>query len=653
MAVVKVQLPNGEIVSVEVPDSVKTEPNFIEKFGTNLKTGAQKTGAGLATLPLLPGRLMNLGLEKLYKFKTGKDATGAASGIGMGPNYFDEVAQQADKEGKEKGFQNDYGRALVEAIPGTFLTPGLSVAPKAAIAANAIPAVGAEAARDLGGDMAANIAGPTLGLLSGFAFGPSLSSAESRVNKAVRDMTSDDFSRARQNLATTQAGGAQTATLPDIVPHGRLNELANETRMFAPDSAFARRLDGRAEDLQQLGQRAIAGAGNVARPEDITSRAALLANQTIDQTKRGFSKQLQTSLDAIPPIPQPRMNAVYEALQNHSRSAGVPLDFDATAVRGAANALRSQNTPGMMVPGVPRMTQVTLPSGARVWRMETPPPQTLPGLLERPSDISLALTQWRKAQNPQLAAPGAKVVGERAASDAVRTANMAIDAEAPGYLKAKTAYQEAMRNVIDPMERGPLGVLAGPKLDNPNRVTKGQLDSVISELSPEGVRDLIGALRTTDSQAGPSNIGQQIASLLVQKRLNAGSSNPGQTVAGQSGFPKDANFSAVLDASGINPQAIRAPLEAADLLQNFRNPASGAGQVPISKLGALLRPFRHGDFALTQRMRDDYYGEISRLFADPQANLPRLQEIAMFDPNVRRALSMMSAINANSQQQGN
>ena len=632
------------------------EPSFMEKLGTNLKTGAQKVGAGLINLPLLPSRLVEAGVKKLEE-KTGIK-TPSFSDIGIpsfnpfGANYFDSVASEADAEGKKKGFKNPYGRTAVEALPGIALTPGLTTAPFAAVAANIVPPLGTEAVRKGFGDVAANIAGPILALGTGMALGPRLSAPEARVAKTVRGMSPEDFALAQRNLAITREGGAQTATLADVVPHGRLLELGNETRMNLPEGAFSELANRRPEDLLQLGRRAIEGAGTVARPEEATARAALLANNTIEQTRAGFSGQLQNSLDALPPIPQTRMNPLYDALQNYSRSPNVTLPFDAEAVRGAADALRSPNTPGLAVTPPPRLVRVTLPSGAVIRRTVQDPPTQLPGLLERPSDISLALTEWRRAQNPQLAAPGSKVVGERAASDATRLTNAAIDAEAPGYLNAKNAYRDAMVGVVNPMERGPLGQLAGPQLGNPNRVTRGQLDSVISELSPEGASGLINTLRTTDQANGPSNIGQQIASVLLQKRLNAGGTNPGQSVLGKPGFPKDENLSAILDASGINPRDVRAPLEAADLLQNFKGMPPGTNQAPNSILGALLRPFRHGDFALTKNMRDRYYQSVSEMLANPEQNLPRLQELAMFDPSVRRALSLVSAINANSQNPG-
>jgi hypothetical protein len=72
--------------------------------------------------------------------------------------------------------------------------------------------------------------------------------------------------------------------------------------------------------------------------------------------------------------------------------------------------------------------------------------------------------------------------------------------------------------------------------------------------------------------------------------------------------------------------------------------ANSSGGPPRMGMGQmLLRPFRTLDMMITAHNEAGVQREIAHLLQDPN-NLPELRKIAMFDPTVRKQLSLMSGL---------
>jgi hypothetical protein len=95
----------------------------------------------------------------------------------------------------------------------------------------------------------------------------------------------------------------------------------------------------------------------------------------------------------------------------------------------------------------------------------------------------------------------------------------------------------------------------------------------------------------------------------------------------------------LIKAGGGDVSYANQPLQAADRLQAFSG-AAGRNEPPkMSLLQGLIRPFRTADMAFTGKGMRTYNQEIAELLADPK-NLPELQKIAMFSPEVRKLLTV-------------
>jgi hypothetical protein len=144
---------------------------------------------------------------------------------------------------------------------------------------------------------------------------------------------------------------------------------------------------------------------------------------------------------------------------------------------------------------------------------------------------------------------------------------------------------------------------------------------------------------------------QDIARALLERQLDKGSTNPGQTIRGTPGSLADQKLDALLKSAGADIPKTKQPLAAAELLQGFRTTQSSGTPPPVGFLGSVTRPLRAVSLAAQGTTQEKYMREIAELLSDPR-NLPELQKIAMFDPMVRKLLTAQGAMIPFTQSEG-
>jgi len=199
---------------------------------------------------------------------------------------------------------------------------------------------------------------------------------------------------------------------------------------------------------------------------------------------------------------------------------------------------------------------------------------------------------------------------------------------------------------------GIIGKLAdkNPTIDKAQPASR--LEQLLGGYDPQTIegagRTLSNPVFTGGATVDPS----EIARALMQQRTAAGTTNPGAAIRGLEGSTKESQIAALLTAGGRNPNEVLEPLRAADMLQGLNTPA-GRQQIPeMSFWQGLIRPFRTADMALTGKTTHGIQKEAAELLAQPATpeSVRRLQEIAMFDPNVRRILTARSGMISGAEQ---
>jgi hypothetical protein len=133
--------------------------------------------------------------------------------------------------------------------------------------------------------------------------------------------------------------------------------------------------------------------------------------------------------------------------------------------------------------------------------------------------------------------------------------------------------------------------------------------------------------------------------------LEKGPSAPGPAVRGSAGSATEAQLAEILALSGKDPKQTLLPLDVADRLTTLNNPA-GTNVMPEMRWWQMaLRPFRTMDMLITGQGEKGMHQALAEILADPK-RLEELRKAAKFDPNARRMLMLVPAINAAGQNQG-
>ena len=452
---------------------------------------------------------------------------------------------------------------------------------------------------------------------------------EAIVRGALEGTTPADWIRAGRNLEDFQQAGVQTGTLVDALNSRQaLTALATELRNSPGGELFNQRVNNRGEDLTNLGnlftfRTNLPDLGPIQpnNPLAVANQTSDAANAVLADARTARTRQYQADLAGEVVAPQDVIN-IYSNLMARASNPAL-TDAIRAAYREAALTLiktdSSRTTPinSLMLPSVSIRNQTA----------STP----ITNLADLGSNIKAL-----KANPPgENASTGAKIDAS-IYREALRDLERQLRAVSPAYARANNNYSATSRNVIAPLREGPIGRMrdVNPTAETPTPTSR--LDALVGkDNSADAIARALAQL--SGFGANPRAILQAVA----QRKMDLGTTDPGATMRGIPGSPAEARLNTAIQAGGLDPAQVTQPLRAADNLQNFQNP-------PIvlqsndnrALLGALLTPFRRGEFELTKAARMRNNQEISQLLSPmDQAGLDRLREIAMFNPELRRMLS--------------
>lgn len=454
-------------------------------------------------------------------------------------------------------------------------------------------------------ELLGNVAG---GGATGFALGPKLKLSEVDIHDALKNYKGKDFADARIKSARQTASGAKTNTAAEAFPeNSAILDVADKARSGNVDNALRQRLEGRPQDLQDLGTEFLNRITKPVDPNTVANKVGDAATNAQLNLKDLRNTGIENRLAKIKPIRPDIIKNIQDDLLYHAKTVNRP--GEAEAFRTVANALQGQN-----------------------------------GKLTNVQELSLAIVELRKtASNPNSQIYQSGSVSKRDMEAAIEQVRNKITNERADFGQALNDFEDFSKGPMANTRTGPVGALADKNPLVAGQTPVARLEGLLAGNSPKTIKGTARTLNTPILTRGANVDPAEIARAIGQNRLKLGPTNPGQAVRGNQGSDAEANFNALLEAAGKNPNQVNAPLQTADELQRLSGP-SGIQNLPKMTMGQMLiRPFRTLDMALTSGRIEKVNAETARLLADP-ANLPELQRIAMFNPMLRKALSVRGVI---------
>jgi hypothetical protein len=652
MAKYIVTSPEGEKFEITAPDNATeaevqafAEKNYKappanssanESFGTfvgrgvdSLVSGAKATGSRFADLGRGALKAYGGATELAKKVTPNNPVLQALLNLGPAISGTGNLALAEKLIPTPEGdpFSRQMERSFIEGAGGALaLGPGFAMqAPKAALVSGGIGNVAADLTQRAGNnagvpeqvtDIASTLAGMLVGGGAAYAFGPRQNASDARIRDALKTTPPADWLKAWENrrlLADTQTG-----TMAEAFP-GRnpIKALAEETAAGAGGGQLASRLVGRDQEMQDLGTLTADRLGPRTSPAQTANAVAEAATGARNLVGRTASDTLGNRLlgQNIRPGQTAEIYRYLQGLASSTRRTEL-----ADAYREVADQLLAQGGNSFLT----SVQDLSL---------------SLKGLKDRP--VGEAGSSGRKINSNDLAA-------------AIREAEQALAQRSPAFREGMGDFQAFHQQVGGPLKEGIIGASAvNPNIPKP--APKAVLNNFLTGQTADDVAGAARMLQNPNLTGGPTVDPLQIAQALIRAKTEKGSLNPGQSVRGMPGSQQDQNLQALIDAGGIDPQQALRPLAQADLMAgNYKRPPGTTGDAPIASISALIRVRRFLDFLANKGDRENYYREISKLLTDPSPeNLQALRERAMFDPEIRRRLTMASALNPAMQQEGN
>ena len=515
-----------------------------------------------------------------------------------------------------------WGKAAQGAGGGLLGAPSAITMPVAALA-GATGALGGEA----GGNFAeksgwpravGEIPGSLLaGGATGFSLGPKQTVGQADIRRALDGASDKTWLEAAGKVNDFNAVGSKTATLGEAFPkNSAIQDLTHAARGGNLQNAIKQRTVGRDEDLQGLGNEFLNRIGPKVQGNAVAERVAQAANaielNLAKLKNEGFRNRLGDEV-IRPDLVKKLEDALEAAAQAEVR--GGPKG----AYREIAAKLRNPDT-GELITRTSELSKVLygiqteLKTGAVLGRG---------GNSIQANDMAIPLADAKKG------------LGELS----------------PRFEAASADARAFNKGSPQPGPRGefaesPLKALAdrNPNLIDPTPVSR--LNKLFAGTDGDEVSKLAASLERDPGLRPGQGVGPlEMARALMQEKLKGAPTNPGASVRGNAGSSQEEQIAALLSAGGQNPARTMLPLEVADDLQGMSG-AAGMKEMPrMSPIQGLLRPFRTADMAITGQGLKGIEKEIADLLANPTIPaLNRLREIAMFDPNVRRQLSIIAPL---------
>jgi hypothetical protein len=463
--------------------------------------------------------------------------------------------------------------------------------------------------------VASLLAGAGAGAGIGFGLGPKQTSGQAALREASQGA---DFPQAGRNIQTMQQGGMQTGTLAEAFPdQNQLLALALEARNNTGGELLKTRTAGRVQDLQNAGEEFLNRVGPPVNPNAVANEVADAANANL-----GNLRELRTS-----------------AVTNRLANKAVPPQAVSQIYAGLLRTARRTQSPEVADAYRQVAQQLVRPNGT--------------DFVTDLQQLSFQLKRL-KENPPTLTASTGRSINANDLKTAIQDAEQHLGRISKDFREAMEDYGSFSRQVVTPAQEGTMGKLADR---NPNVVSPtpaSRLENIVRDQGPSptqtgGPRNPI---QGTMFDLGDSSIlgnsavdKKEVARALLQRRLEGGSTNPGETVRGLPGSRLDQNLDELLSSAGVNPAQVKQPLQAADLLQNFQGAPGTGGNRPTSALDATARPLRAIGMRASAATQEQYFKEIADALAHPTPErLRALQEIAMFDPAVRKLLTAQGAM---------
>lgn len=525
---------------------------------------------------------------------------------------------------KNEGFLEKGLRMTTEGIGGAaaFPIPGAGILRMGATGAGGGLGAfaGEQTGQALGFPNAGNLVGGMVGgALTGHIVGPKQSVAHQDIRREFKGKPQafwDDAAAQRENFKDLSV---KSATVADLLPAGNRGiGLVGRSANHAGGEDLANILAGREGDMKSLTTQFLDRITPQAKsPNDVANRTAKAANAVLanDKNNRRVGVANMLSGEVVHPFD---VQQVHQMLLTEAKNAS--RAEVAAAYQYIADKLVDQSTGG---------------------------------LLTDAQQINLALKSAKSAsKNPN--APivaGKTTIPDMDMKQAINAAETAFEGVSPRMQQAMGDFKDYTQQVMDPRRQSPIGTLADR---NPLIAGQGQapkLDTILNGNSARDVTKTANLLNDPNSQfAFPGQPQPQpvnpldIARAIASQKTVLGTNDLGKIMRGNPGSEMEGRWNALLQAGGADPAKVNAPLRASDQLQNTSPANMTLGERQMRAGQFLIRPFRALDMALTLRNEAAIQKEIGRLMKDP-ANLEQIQKIAMFNPAVRKALTVLGGIN--------
>jgi hypothetical protein len=583
-----------------VQDAAKYGPGFLKESGKDI-------GRGLLT-----------GLAAMGEGASGVAGEGMRNGnITNSPKPQQEIAAaipsdpaRTPKESLFQKFNEGAGGALSMPGPGGILRQML---------AGGASALGTEGGENLGKTFAPESpmiqkamglgGGMFTGALAGWTGGPKQSVAEQEIRRASKGA---DFPAAISNAEMAQRAGSTTATGAEMFPPGSsIMRLADKARAATPVNPLADATAGRPGDIKALADEFLTRISpSPVSPNRVANQTAEAATGAQTELKGVRNAAIDNALTGQILRPQQTLD-IENSLKNLAGSTGIRPNVR-DAYTEVASKLRDAD-------GAP-LTSV--------------------------QQLSLAIKELKAAaKNPMIQTATGRTITGNDLNQAISAAEQFLRDKSPAFGHAMDDFKSFSQGPMADQTRGPIGTMAFTNPLREKQASPSKLDALMGENShPTDVTGAMNILQNPVMTGGPTANATEIARALAQKKLFNGPTDPGQAVRGTEGSAAQGNFEALLRAGGNDARHTMEPLAVTDRLQPFLKPAGTADSPMIQALQYLIRPFRSIDMATTGSSMGKMNLEVAKLLADGSpAAIRKLQEISMFDPNVRRIMSGKAA----------
>jgi hypothetical protein len=601
-----------------IGDAIKYGPGFLKEAGKGLLRGAGQTISGYGdimrglagksplgmmmapmalTAPvgktlgeMLPNDLPDTGAGKVFnRAMEGTGAVAAAPLPGVGP-----VVQAT--QGAAMGMAGEGARQQAErAFPNS---PTLQA----------------------GADMAGSIFG---GALPGFMLGPKQTVGQQDIRRAAAGTTPEQFARAKQNSQQARDVGARTATGAEMFePGSGIMALADKTRGSNPDNALRQLTVERPSDIQNIANEFLNRIQTrEVNPNSVATQAASSADSFFKNLKHNRGADTRAPMAGVS-LPSKEVEGLAQGMRQLS---------------GFQERLPAQNAYMAVGDAIAPNASPLRPNGIPITTLQ---------------ELSFAVKDLKKSMKNPNSPVSTGQIGAMDFRNATGQVEDYLSTRHPPYRDAMDAFGAHTEQLLKPAGQSPIG-----KLSNRNPILAGEqsvskLEGLTKGNNPTMIGDAVTDLANPKLTLGNPTNPLDIARALAQNRLKDGPPNPGAAMRGTEGSADQQAFEALLKAGGRDPGHTMAPLAVADRLQPFAGP-SGISELPrMTPWQMAIRPLRTLDMMTTGHTARNVNQEVARLLADNSPGaIQRLQEIAMFDPNVRRMLTAKSLIPTTGQEQ--